>query len=79
VLRVAFDFDQDRRLPWDTILYSCIKKSGKTTLNALSLWRGDSPSYDTDRRDKSRLVPRRQCVFAFRQRSRPCRTTKKSR
>jgi hypothetical protein len=33
VLRVAFDFDQDRRLPWDTILCSCIKKSGKTTLN----------------------------------------------
>ena len=33
VLRLAFAFDQDGRLPWDTILYSCIKKSGKTTLN----------------------------------------------
>jgi hypothetical protein len=33
VLRLAFDFDQDGHLPWDTILYSCIKKSGKTTLN----------------------------------------------
>jgi hypothetical protein len=32
VLRLAFAFDQDGRLPWDTILYSCIKKSGKTTL-----------------------------------------------
>ena len=38
VLRLAFAFDQDGRLPWDTILYSCIKKSGKTTLNgALTL------------------------------------------
>ena len=33
VLRLAFAFAQDGRLPWDTILYSCIKKSGKTTLN----------------------------------------------
>ena len=33
VLRLAFAFDQDGRLPWDTILYSCIKKIGKTTLN----------------------------------------------
>ena len=33
MLRLAFAFDQDGRLPWDTILYSCIKKSGKTTLN----------------------------------------------
>lgn len=33
ILRLAFDFDKDGRLPWDTILYSCIKKSGKTTLN----------------------------------------------
>jgi len=41
ILRHAFAFDQDGRLPWDTILYSCIKKSGKTTLNgALTLgWR----------------------------------------
>ena len=34
VLRVAFAFDQDGRLPWDTNLYSCVKKSGKTTINA---------------------------------------------
>ena len=33
ILRLAIDFDQDGRLPWDTIIYSCIKKSGKTTLN----------------------------------------------
>jgi hypothetical protein len=25
-LRLAFDFDQDGRLPWDTILYSCCVK-----------------------------------------------------
>ena len=38
VLRLAFAFDQDGRLPYDTILYNCIKKSGKTTLNgALTL------------------------------------------
>ena len=38
ILRLAFAFDQDGRLPWDTILYSCIKKSGKATLNgALTL------------------------------------------
>ncbi len=38
VLRLAFDFDKDGRLPWDTIIYSCIKKSGKTTINgALTL------------------------------------------
>src|SRR5258705_13941015 len=33
VLRLAFAFDNDVRLPYDTILCSCIKKSGKTTLN----------------------------------------------
>jgi phage terminase large subunit-like protein len=33
ILRLAFAFDQDGCLPWDTILYSCVKKSGKTTLN----------------------------------------------
>jgi hypothetical protein len=33
ILRLAFDFDQDGRLPWDTILYSCVKKSGKTTMS----------------------------------------------
>src|SRR5215813_9298900 len=38
VLKLAFAFDNDGRLLWDTILYSCIKKSGKTTLNgALTL------------------------------------------
>src|ERR1700750_1391953 len=38
VLRLAFAFDEDGRLPYDTILYSCIKKSGKATLNgALTL------------------------------------------
>jgi hypothetical protein len=38
VLCLAFALDQDGRLPWDTIIYSCIKKSGKTTLNgALTL------------------------------------------
>jgi hypothetical protein len=38
VLRLAFAFDDNGRLPWDTILYSCIKKSGKTTVNgALTL------------------------------------------
>jgi len=36
VLRLAFAFDSDGRLPYDTILYSCIKKSGKTTLNGAS-------------------------------------------
>ena len=34
ILRLAFNFDEDGRLPWDTILYSCVKKSGKTTINA---------------------------------------------
>jgi hypothetical protein len=24
----AFAFDDDGRLPWDTIIYSCVKKSG---------------------------------------------------
>lgn len=39
VLRLAFAFDADGRLPWDTILYACPKKSGKTTINAaLTLW-----------------------------------------
>ena len=39
ILRIAFDFDKDGRLAWDTILYSCVKKSGKTTINgALTLW-----------------------------------------
>ena len=34
VLRLAFAFDQDGRLPYDTIVYSCIKKSGKTLSTA---------------------------------------------
>jgi phage terminase large subunit-like protein len=34
VLRLAFVFDNDGRLPWDTIIYSTVKKSGKTTINA---------------------------------------------
>ena len=34
ILRLAFAFDQDGRLPWDTILYLGVKKSGKTTINA---------------------------------------------
>jgi phage terminase large subunit-like protein len=39
ILRLAFAFDENGRLLWDTILYSCVKKSGKTTLNgALTLW-----------------------------------------
>lgn len=38
ILRLAFAFDNDGRLPWNTILYSCIKKSGTTTINgALTL------------------------------------------
>lgn len=41
ILRLAFAFDEEGRLPYDTIIYSCPKKSGKTTLNAaLSLWWG---------------------------------------
>lgn len=39
ILHLAFAFDADGRLPWDTVIYSCVKKSGKTTLNgALILW-----------------------------------------
>jgi hypothetical protein len=34
ILRLACDFDQDGRLPYDTIIYSCVKKSAKTTVNA---------------------------------------------
>jgi hypothetical protein len=29
ILRLAFAFDADGRLPWDTILYSCIKKTAR--------------------------------------------------
>lgn len=39
ILRAAFTFDETGRLPWDTFIYSCTKKSGKTTLNAmLTTW-----------------------------------------
>jgi len=34
VFEKALKLDQDGRLPYSTILYSCVKKSGKTTLNA---------------------------------------------
>jgi len=41
VLGFAFAFDRGRMLPWDTIIYSCIKKIGKTTMNgAVTLGRG---------------------------------------
>jgi phage terminase large subunit-like protein len=35
VLRLAFDFDTQGKLPWDTIIYSAVKKSGKTSMLAL--------------------------------------------
>jgi phage terminase large subunit-like protein len=39
ILRLMFDFDSDGVLPWDTMVWSCVKKSGKTSLLAiLSLW-----------------------------------------
>jgi phage terminase large subunit-like protein len=39
VLAQAFAFDKAGRLPYDTIVYSAPKKSGKTTINAaLTLW-----------------------------------------
>lgn len=39
ILRVAFQFDAAGRLGWSTFVYACVKKSGKTTLNAaLTLW-----------------------------------------
>jgi hypothetical protein len=34
ILNLAFAFDEAGKLPYDTILFSCPKKSGKTTLNA---------------------------------------------
>ncbi len=41
ILRSAFTFDRDGQLAYDTLIYSCPKKSGKTTLNAaLTLWWG---------------------------------------
>jgi hypothetical protein len=53
VLRLAFD--NSGRLPWDTILYSCIKKSGKTTVNGAQIGMlagaifADSPKETLDR------------------------------
>jgi len=39
ILRLAFAFDGEGRLPWETIVYSAPKKSGKTLINALlTLW-----------------------------------------
>lgn len=39
VLRLAFPFDADGRLPWSDIVFSCVKKSGKTTIDAMvTLW-----------------------------------------
>jgi Terminase large subunit, ATPase domain len=39
IFDIAFAFDADGTLPWDTFLFSTIKKSGKTALNALvTLW-----------------------------------------
>src|SRR5215813_15573805 len=41
ILDLAFAFDDNGRLSYDTVIYSCPKKSGKTTLNAaLTLWWG---------------------------------------
>ena len=34
VLELAFGLREDGTLPWDTIVYATVKKSGKTTLNA---------------------------------------------
>jgi phage terminase large subunit-like protein len=39
ILRAAFAFDAEGRLPFDAVLYSCPKKSGKTALNAaITCW-----------------------------------------
>jgi phage terminase large subunit-like protein len=39
ILRSAFRFDDDGNLPYNTIVYSCPKKSGKTTINAaVTVW-----------------------------------------
>jgi phage terminase large subunit-like protein len=39
LLKAAFTFDATGHLAWDTFIYSCPKKSGKTTINAaLTLW-----------------------------------------
>ena len=39
ILELAFAFDDNGKLSYDTILYPCPKKSGKSTINgALTLW-----------------------------------------
>jgi hypothetical protein len=39
ILSLAFQFDADGKLAYDTFIYSAVKKSGKTTINALiTLW-----------------------------------------
>jgi hypothetical protein len=38
ILRLAFAFDENARLPWDTILYSYVKKSGKNDGTGLDRW-----------------------------------------
>jgi hypothetical protein len=39
ILSAAFQFDADGRLAYDTIIFSTVKKSGKTTINAaITLW-----------------------------------------
>ena len=35
IFRHAFAFDENGKLPYSVIVYSCVKKSGKTALNAL--------------------------------------------
>ena len=39
ILSLAFAFDPTGKLPYDTVVWSCPKKSGKTTINGgLTLW-----------------------------------------
>jgi len=39
ILSLAFQFDENGKLPYDTFVYSTVKKSGKTTINAaVTLW-----------------------------------------
>lgn len=35
IFTIAFDFDAEGRLAWDTFVYSTVKKSGKTALNGI--------------------------------------------
>ena len=35
ILDHVFDFDANGKLPYSVVVYSCVKKSGKTTLNAI--------------------------------------------